>query len=292
MAQSPDPHSQFITHPTGQTTHIIVDDFTDPWKPSETILIQSGFARHAAFWYHWVPALSRRYRVVRRDLRGHGRSSCPDPGSGYDYSLDTILGEILDTLDQLNIPKVHFLGESTAGMIAVAFAAKHPDRLLSLTTCATPTHLPMSAQKEWALGYKDWETACRTLGSKAYCSALSKMPGGIGQPDPEYTKWWLEQIGLNSGEGLAQYAKFLSTLEIRSFYEDITKSQLPVLILAPTRSRNTNFQDQQKQRDFLKGCTFEAVDGAGHEIFVDKAQQCQDAVLKFLGNIRAEGFKH
>lgn len=44
---------------------------------------------------------------MRRDLRGHAHSSCPGPD--YDYSLETVLGEIVDLLDQLGIQKVHVL---------------------------------------------------------------------------------------------------------------------------------------------------------------------------------------
>lgn len=44
--------SLFRKHPNGQTTHVVVDDYTDPWTEPETILIQGGFARHSAFWYH------------------------------------------------------------------------------------------------------------------------------------------------------------------------------------------------------------------------------------------------
>jgi hypothetical protein len=32
-----------------------LDDFTDPWKEAETIVIQHGLGRNARFWYHWVP---------------------------------------------------------------------------------------------------------------------------------------------------------------------------------------------------------------------------------------------
>ncbi len=44
-------------------THYEADDFTDPWKPAETVWIQHGFGRSARFWYHWVPALARRSRL-------------------------------------------------------------------------------------------------------------------------------------------------------------------------------------------------------------------------------------
>ena len=285
MTQSKDPHSQFVVHPNGQKTHFIVDDFTDPWKPAKTILIQPGFGRHSAFWYHWIPTLARQYRVIRRDLRGHGYSSCPAPGSGYDYSLDAVLAEIVDLLDQLKIDKVHFLGESTGGMIGVAFAARHAGRCLSLTTCSTPTHIPEWAKVDWAQGHTDWPTACREMGSEAFMLGLSKLPGGVGQPDPEYTKWWLKQIGVSPAEGFAQYAEFLSTLEIRPFHEEIGKAKLPVLILGPTNSRMTSSEDQQKQRDSIQGSKFVPIDGFGHEIFIDKADECQKALLAFLAPI-------
>ena len=82
--------TRLITHPNGQTTYIYDDDFADPWKPHETIVIQHGFARHGAFWYHWIPYLARKYRVIRLDARDHGYSSAPQPGVVYDYSVDTI----------------------------------------------------------------------------------------------------------------------------------------------------------------------------------------------------------
>jgi pimeloyl-ACP methyl ester carboxylesterase len=61
------------------------------------------------------PPQFRHYRVVRRDARGYGRLNTPS--TGYDSSVDTILSEIVDTLDQLRLPKAHFLGESTGWII-------------------------------------------------------------------------------------------------------------------------------------------------------------------------------
>lgn len=114
----------YVVHKNGQKSHYIENDFTDPWKPHDTILIQHGFGRHAAFWYHWVPILSRRYRVIRRDLRGHGYSTYPKTGDGYAYTSDTILDEMIETLDELGVEKVHFLGESTGGMLGEILAAR------------------------------------------------------------------------------------------------------------------------------------------------------------------------
>ena len=274
----------YITHPSGQKTHYLEDDFTDPWKQRETVIIQHGFARHAAFWYHWIPTLSRHYRVIRRDARGHGLSDYPPyPSNGtYDYRVDTIGGEIIDTLDQLKLQKVHFLGESTSGILACILAAKYPDRLHSLTICSTPTHLPPAAQRLFAFGHDDWPTACLKLGSRGWAQSLSKIPGTVSMPDEEYVKWWIEQVAVSSSEGLAGYAEFLCKIDCSPFLPHI---KVPTLILAPMRSAATTVEDQKAMQASIPGSQLEVVDAAGHEIYVQEPVACQKAFLSFLDGI-------
>ncbi|KAL4865047.1 Alpha/Beta hydrolase protein [Aspergillus spectabilis] len=172
--------SHLVRHPNGQTTHLI----------PQTILIQGGFARHSAFWYHWIPSLARHYRVIHHDTRGHGKSSAPVPSDAYAYTLDTVLEEIVDTLDQPNLEKVHFVGESTSGMLGEALAAKYPARLNSLTICSSPTHLPQTALELFSFGRSSWSEACRKLGSKGW------GPGRVCIPSMLDTRPLLEQISV------------------------------------------------------------------------------------------------
>ncbi|PNS14351.1 Phosphoinositide 3-phosphatase [Sphaceloma murrayae] len=272
---------KLIKHPNGQTTHIIDDNFTDPWKPHATILIQHGFARHSAFWYHWIPVLARHYRVIRRDLRGHGHSSTP-PAS-YDYSNATICDEILDTLDQLGLDAVHFIGESTSGMLGELLAAQHPSRLLSLTIISSPTHLPPPALDLFAFGHPDWPTACRVLGARGWANALSNVPGTVSLPDPEYLEWWKDQVGLSSAEGLAGYAGFLARLDARPV---LARIKVPMLILAPARSAATRVEEQRGIQEAVAGSKMVVIDGKGHEIYVERAEDCQKAVLEFYAGLQ------
>ncbi|EUC39415.1 hypothetical protein COCCADRAFT_31782 [Bipolaris zeicola 26-R-13] len=287
----------YILHANGQKSHYVLNDFTDPWKPHETILIQHGFGRHSAFWYHWIPALSRHYRVVRRDLRGHGYSSYPGQKQtvsstengivendkkeekDYVYNVDTIIGEIIDTLDQLGLQKVHFLGESTSGILGEILAARHPERLLSLTVCSSPTHLPPPALQMFAFGHKDWPTACRQLGARGWTEALARVPGTIPISDSEYLPWYLGQVEVSDGEGLAQYAEFLSTLDARPWLERIKVS---TLILSPTHSAAIKVEDMKALRDTIPGSQLVPISEPGHEIYVTAAEECQQAFLGFL----------
>lgn len=277
----------FIRHANGQVTHYIVNDFTDPWKPRETVLLQHGFARNVEHWYQWVPPLARHYRVVRRDLRGHGLSSVPNDDTSYDYSLQTILEEIVDMLDQLGIEKLHFLGESTSGMLGLAMAAQFPSRLLSLTICSSPTHLPPKALEMFAVGQQpaSWPEACRILGSRGWAEALAKLPGTVCVDEDGYVAWWVDQVARSTGDGLAGYAEFLSHLDARPFLGCI---RVPVLILAPKSSAVVSEADmEQLARQIGASANLVVVDAPGHEIYVSGADQCQATVLKFWGSLAA-----
>ncbi|KAF5009346.1 hypothetical protein FDECE_4444 [Fusarium decemcellulare] len=275
---------KFIHHPNGQATAYFYDSFVDPWRPAETILIQHGFGRTAEHFYHWVPALARHYNVLRRELRGHGGSSFPQPGQhkDYDYSTTTIIDEIRDTLDQLGIDKVHFVGESTSGMLAEIFAATYPDRVHSAIVCSSPTHLPQAAQDFLAFGKSSWPAACRELGARGWAERLATSSGTVSTSDPAYLKWWIDKVAVSSGEGLASYAEFLAKLDSRSYLGDI---RAPAMILCPTNSAMVTVESMRELAAKIPNAKLEVIEAKGHEIYAEAENQCLDRVLKFLSSL-------
>lgn len=159
---------------------------------------------------------------------------------------------------------------------------RFPERFLSLTLCSTPTHLPPSALQLFSFGYPDWPSACRQLGSRRWAEALAKVPGTIPISDPEYLPWYLEQISLSDGEGLAQYAEFLSTLDARPYLGEI---KVPTLVLAPRNSVATSVEEQRGMVEMIPGARLEVVDGVGHEIYVTAAEKCQELFLDFVKGV-------
>src|SRR5262245_47897505 len=65
--------------------HYQVDDHTDPWTKPDTVLFVHGFTENIEAWRAWVPHFSRRYRMVRVDQRGFGKSGAVPK----DYPLTT-----------------------------------------------------------------------------------------------------------------------------------------------------------------------------------------------------------
>ena len=142
-----------------------LDDFTDPWvEDTETVWLQHGVGRSTMFWYHWVPALARQYRVLRRDMRGHGQSA--DPGPAHRWSLEELVTDMREFMDTMGLQQVHYLGESIGGILGIIFATRWPERFKSLTICNSPTSIRPAGTQAIGGQYGSAEKALAAGGSK------------------------------------------------------------------------------------------------------------------------------
>jgi pimeloyl-ACP methyl ester carboxylesterase len=257
--------------------HYEVDDFTDPWKPAETLWIQHGFGRSSRFWYHWVPPLSRQYRVLRRDMRGHGQSA--DPGPDYTWSVDDLLNDMKGFLDALGLDKVHYVGESVGGILGIAFAVRWPERFKSMTLCASPTAIRPPIQRLFAVGYEDWYTALGTLGPAGWVKALMERGGGLAGTNPAHVDWILQEWGKTPTHVLQGLCRLVPSVDITPLLPQV---KVPTLVLAPASSPLTPLTEQILIRDSIPGAQIAVIAGRGHEIYVDDPEGCIAALSKFL----------
>ena len=151
----------------GVSVHCIVDDFLWPWDSSIPVLMMHGFARNALFWNRWVPSVAETRRVYRPDLLGCGFSD--PPPAGYRYTPETIGAQILAVLDALSLRRVHWIGESSGGIIGLSLAAAHPERIASLVLCNTPTRIPDAIKRTYALEKNSASDAMRAYGVGEWC---------------------------------------------------------------------------------------------------------------------------
>jgi 3-oxoadipate enol-lactonase len=93
-------------------------------------------------WDPQVAALTTRFRLLRYDRRGHGRSPVP-PGP---YSLEDLGRDALDLLDELEIERTSFCGLSIGGMVGMWLASEAPERIDRLVLCSAAPTLPPREQ--------------------------------------------------------------------------------------------------------------------------------------------------
>ncbi|TDE11821.1 alpha/beta fold hydrolase [Jiangella asiatica] len=103
----------------------------------EPVLLLHSVGLDLTFWEAVAGALAPEYRVVRVDLRGHGRS----PHTGSPWRMSDIADDVHLLLDSLRVGPVHLVGQSFGGLVAQALVLDHPGDVRSLvlsgTSCTT-----------------------------------------------------------------------------------------------------------------------------------------------------------
>jgi pimeloyl-ACP methyl ester carboxylesterase len=104
----------------------------------------------------WDPqfeTFAKRYRVVRYDLRGYGRSSRPEPGVRYSHVRD-----LVTVLDDAGIERAALVGCSMGGGIEIDFALEHPARVAALVL-VTPGLGGFEGTADEEAAWEEWDRA-------------------------------------------------------------------------------------------------------------------------------------
>ena len=98
------------------------------------VILIHGHALDLRVWDDVVPGLvSAGLRVIRYDVRGHGRSHAPDSG----YTWDAYLADLKALVSHLGLQEAVVVGFSMGGGIALSFAQHYPERTAGLALVAS-----------------------------------------------------------------------------------------------------------------------------------------------------------
>ncbi|GFG54928.1 transcriptional regulator [Mycolicibacterium agri] len=91
-----------------------------------------GYDIESPVWRHWVRDLSQRHTFIRYDERGCGLSDW----NASDFSFDDWVSDLESVVEALGLERFPLLGVSQGGAVAVAYAARHPERVTKLVLCS------------------------------------------------------------------------------------------------------------------------------------------------------------
>jgi pyruvate dehydrogenase E2 component (dihydrolipoamide acetyltransferase) len=98
----------------------------------DVILLVHGYGGDRNSWLFLQEPLAARHRVYALDLPGHG-TSAKDVGDG---TLEMLADAVSGVLEAVGAERAHLVGHSLGGAVALAFAARDPGRVASLTLIA------------------------------------------------------------------------------------------------------------------------------------------------------------
>jgi 3-oxoadipate enol-lactonase len=109
----------------------------DGAEHAPVLMLSNSLGTNVSMWDAQIAALTDRFRVLRYDSRGHGRSAVT-PGP---YTIEQLARDALALMDALALERVRFCGLSMGGMVGQWLGAHAAQRLSQLVLCNTAARI-------------------------------------------------------------------------------------------------------------------------------------------------------
>jgi pimeloyl-ACP methyl ester carboxylesterase len=245
-----------------------VDDFTDPWRQAPTLLLLHAAMGSSRRYFGWVPHLCRDYRVVRLDLRGHGRSAVPPAEERL--TLDRLVDDVRELLDHLKEPAVHIIGNSAGGYLGQQLAMNHAARVRSLMLYGSTPGLKNSQAPSWIP-----QIAQKGLRGFLAETIADRLPA---DSDPGLVAWFLDEAARNEPSYIAKFVLLMASYDWSGEVERIGCPTLVVIPGAEPIGSTANYEPFRR----LPDVEMTVYDGAPHNICDAYPDRCARDALDFL----------
>jgi 3-oxoadipate enol-lactonase len=221
-----------------------------------------------------VPALTG-FRLVRPDLPGAGRSPTP----AQKISVGSLVEALADAADHLGVGRAHVVGHSFGTLIAQHIAARHPDRVASLTLFV-PILEPQDAARE---RLRARAAAARQQGMAAVADQLigSALATATAGENPVVVAFVRESHMRQDAEGFARSCEALGQAE----KADHRLIDCPALIVTGDEDAVGPPSVAQELADKIGGAKTVILNRCGHWTPVEKSKECGRLLSEFVRGI-------
>jgi pimeloyl-ACP methyl ester carboxylesterase/DNA-binding winged helix-turn-helix (wHTH) protein len=220
-----------------------------------------GYDIESPVWSHWVRDLAQGHTFIRYDERGCGLS---DWEAG-EFTFDDWVADLESVVEALGLERFPLLGVSQGGAVAVAYAARHPERVSKLVLCGA-----------YARG-----RAVRAVGDQEKRAAaldLDLARVGWGRDDPAFRQVFAAQFlpdgtradwaafdqlqrRTTSGENAVRFLEEFARIDVRDLAREV---QCPTLILHSREDHRVPMESGQELAALIPDAHLVALDSKNH----------------------------
>ena len=235
------------------------------------VMLSNSLLTDYGMWDLQMPALTRRFRVLRYDSRGHGGTEAT-PGA---YTMDLLAADAVGLLDALALARVHFVGLSLGGMIAQLMASRYGGRLLSVALCDTACQLPPKA------AWDERIALAQTQGTGGFVRPMTErwLTAGYRERHPEVVERLGAMISRTSVDGLVGCAQAIRDMDHASLLGAISA---PTLIIVGEHDVGTPVTAAQVLNRGIQGSKLVVIKDAAHLPNIEQQAAFDAALTDFL----------
>ncbi|MDI5987228.1 alpha/beta fold hydrolase [Halomonas sp. M4R5S39] len=239
------------------------------------VVLIHGVGLDATMWQSQVEALAQHHDVIAYDMLGHGGSALPREEAGLDDYAD----QLATLLDHLGLERVAVVGFSMGGLVARAFALRHPERLAAMVILSSV----FDRDENERSGVRQRLAQTRERGPAANIgSALQRwFSPAFHRAHPERIAAIHEIVSSNHPQGYYRsYALFGS--EDRFGAERLGAIRVPVLVATGELDPGSTPRMAQALAERLPNAEVHIFPGQRHMVPVEDHEAVNTVLLRFL----------
>ncbi|MFM9992547.1 MAG: alpha/beta fold hydrolase [Burkholderiaceae bacterium] len=254
--------AQFINRPDGaKIAYVIQGNLQGP-----SLVLSNSLATDREMWQWVLPQLSKDFRVITYDTRGHGQSTC----EVKNIHLSVLADDALAVMDAAKADKAFFAGISLGGMTGLTLALSHPNRLLGLMACNCRGRIDQAGIDAWNQRID-----------------VARASGMAALAQPTIARWFskdyidAQPVIMNAmakivaNNSAAGFETCIRAIQQIALMDDLHKIEIPVLLLAGAQDQGAPPIEMELMAEQIKGSQLEVLDPCGH---ISSAQRPDDFV--------------
>ena len=260
------------THVAGDGLRLryAVDDYSDPWRPQETLFLLHAAMGSSRRLYKWVPILARHFRVVRPDMRGHGQTEIPGPDQ---LSVARLARDVAELADALGCQQFHVAGSSAGAIVAMRVAIDFPDRVKTLGDFASTPGL-----KNSLVDAEKWIAGIKAQGFPGFLEATiaDRLPKGA---DAGFNRWFIDEAAKTDAELFYRFVRMMKACDLTGRLHEI---RCPTLAVIPHPDPLGTPEQYAVVKNGIRNCEFITYEGLPHNITDSVPEKCAEELKRFL----------
>jgi 3-oxoadipate enol-lactonase len=237
------------------------------------IVFTGSLGTDLTMWKTQSDRLGERFRTLRYDIRGHGRSEVPDGP----YSIADLGGDLVALMDRVGIERAAICGLSIGGMISMWVAAHHPGRVERLVLCCTSALLGPPE------GWHQRAATVRAEGVEAVADAVLErwFTPGFAAEHPQLIEDMRARLVATPAEGYAGCCEAIAAMDLTG---ELPSISAPTLVLSGADDPATPPVHGRRIAELIPGARFEIVSPAAHLATVERPDLTTAMILRFLSD--------
>jgi pimeloyl-ACP methyl ester carboxylesterase len=262
------------------TTPILAHRVTGAESGPPVLLLNGGMMSIAA-WEPIAQRLEPEFRILRCDFRGQTLTPGEEP------RLDGHVADVIDLLDSLGLERVHAAGTSFGGIVGLLLAARHPERVASLSAVTTTDRIT-EAMWQATVRLREAARAGASGGDGGQVLDLL-LPGTYtaeyleAQRDAlAFHRRWVASLPKIWFQGVAA---ILSSLEELDLTAELPRISCPTLVVAGEVDVTFPLEHSRALASAIPNARLEIVPGGAHGLVIEQSGRLADILHSFLQSV-------